>query len=135
MREGYKVVLTADRTLFTDYGECEVCGFIVCLPKRFIPDFFLHSVLCPRLRSKDGRAVLAPYSLRKVEAYLLANGFDETEVVVAPPDDLDSVIGPNTRVIGITTVDPMGYAPVSHTLCSFFLGVVKFAQEWNSRSF
>jgi radical SAM superfamily enzyme YgiQ (UPF0313 family) len=122
VREGYKIVLTADRTLFTDYGGSGVSGFIVCLPKRLVPDFFLYRVLCPPLRSKGGRAVLAPYSLRKVEAYLLANGFDEREVVVAPPDDLKRVVGPNTRVIGVTTVDPMGYAPVSHTLCSIFGG-------------
>jgi radical SAM superfamily enzyme YgiQ (UPF0313 family) len=122
MKGGYKIVLTADRTLFTNYGESAAGGFIVCLPKRIIPDFFFYRILCPPLHSKKGKAILAPYSLRRVEAYLLANGFDETEVVVAPPDELEMVIGPNTRVIGITTVDPMGYAPVSHTLCSLFGG-------------
>ena len=122
MKKGYKIVLTADRTLFTDYGGSAAGGFIVCLPSRFIPDLFLRRFLCPPLHSKKGRAILAPYSLRKVEAYLLANGFDEDELVVAPPENLEMVVGPNTRAVGITTVDPMGYAPVSHTLCSLFGG-------------
>lgn len=32
------------------------------------------------------------------------------------------MVGSETRVVGITTVDPKGYAPVSHTLCSLFGG-------------
>ncbi len=119
---GYKIVLTADRTLFTDYGGFEGGGFLTCLPRRFIPDFFLYRVLCPKIRSDDGRALYASYSLRKIEASLLVGGFTEDEVVVAPPDELHRVVGEETRVVGISTVDPRGYAPVSHTLCSLFGG-------------
>jgi len=121
-KTGYRIVLTADKTLFTDYGGFEGGGFLTCLPKRFIPNFFLYRVLCPKVPSKDGRALYAPYSLRKIEASLLANGFSQDEVVVTPPDELHRVIGEETRVVGITTVDPRGYAPVSHTLCSLFGG-------------
>lgn len=42
--------------------------------------------------------------------------------MVTPPDELHRVIGEETRVVGITTVDLRGYAPVSHTLCSLFGG-------------
>jgi hypothetical protein len=48
---------------------------------------------------QNGRAVLAPYSLRKLEAYLLANGFDESEVIVTLPDDLEVA-----RKIGIEVI-------------------------------
>jgi radical SAM superfamily enzyme YgiQ (UPF0313 family) len=120
--EGFPVVLTADRTLFTDYAGFSGSGFLTCLPARLIPRYFLYHFLCPRVSSVNGRALVAPYSLRKVEASLLANGFSEDEVVVAHPDDLDEVVGNVTRVVGITTVDPKGYAPVSHTLCDLFGG-------------
>ncbi|MEM4830990.1 MAG: radical SAM protein [Sulfolobales archaeon] len=119
---GFRVVLTADRTLFTDYGGFPGGGFLVCLPARIVPEFILSHILCPKTPSKDGEAVLAPYSLRKIEAALIENGFDENEVVVAHPDELGKVIGERTRVVGITTVDPKGYAPVSRTLCGLLGG-------------
>ena len=65
---------------------------------------------------------------------MLAGGFAEDEVVVAPPDELHRVIGEETRAVGITTVDPRGYAPVSHTLCSLF-GGENHAQQQNLKSY
>ncbi|MBS7606206.1 MAG: radical SAM protein [Candidatus Bathyarchaeia archaeon] len=118
----FPIVLTADRTLFTDYGGFGGGGFLACLPARIIPKFILHHFLCPRIPSKNGRAVLAPYSLRRIEAVLIGNGFDEGEIIVAHPDDLGKVVGEKTKIIGVTTVDPKGYAPVSHTLCSLLGG-------------
>lgn len=137
-KNGFLIVLTADRTLFTDYGGFGGGGFLACLPARLIPEFILNYLLCPRIPSIDGRATLAPYSLRRIESILIENGFDECEVVVAHPDDLGKVIGEKTRVIGITTVDPKGYAPVSHTLCSLLGGgepctAVKFKELLTSR--
>jgi len=38
-KAGYKIVLTADRTLFTDYGGFEGGGFLTCLPRLLVPDF------------------------------------------------------------------------------------------------
>jgi len=122
--DGYKVVLTADRTLMTSYGGINFGGFLACLPRRFIPDFFLYRILCPKIPSKNGKAVYASYALRKLEATLLANGFNDEDVVVAASDNLEKVVGSETRVVGITTVDPIGYAPVSWSLCSLFGGGV-----------
>ncbi|MEM0118682.1 MAG: radical SAM protein, partial [Conexivisphaerales archaeon] len=51
---------------------------------------------------------LAPYGLAKVEASLLSHGFSRDEVIIADPRRLNEVIGPDTRVVGVTTMDPMG---------------------------
>jgi radical SAM superfamily enzyme YgiQ (UPF0313 family) len=102
----------------TDYGGGDFAGFIVCLPKRLIPNYVLYRILCPKIRSKDSEAKFAPYALRKIESALLENGFDEDEVIVASPDKLNKVIGSETKILGISTVDPAGFGPVSWTLCS-----------------
>ena len=121
-KDGYKIVLTADRTIISNYGGINFGGFFACLPRRLVPDFFLYRILCPKIPSDNGRALYGSYAIRKLEAALLSNGFSEKEVVVAAPDELEKVVGSETRIVGITTVDPMGYAPVSWTLCSLFGG-------------
>ncbi|MEM1515802.1 MAG: radical SAM protein [Candidatus Bathyarchaeia archaeon] len=122
-KDGFQIVLTADRTLFTNYSGFDGGGFLTCLPARLIPKFILNYFLCPRIPSnKNGEAILAPYSLRKIESVLIENGFDENEVIVVHPDNLGKVVSEKTKVIGITTVDPKGYAPVPHTLCSLLGG-------------
>jgi hypothetical protein len=51
-----------------------------CLsPKTNRSGFSSLSCVMSTYSLQNGRAVLAPYSLRKLEAYLLANGFDESE--------------------------------------------------------
>ncbi|MEM2320602.1 MAG: hypothetical protein QXS79_01770 [Candidatus Bathyarchaeia archaeon] len=99
-KNGFPVVLTADRTLFSDCSGFGGGDFLACLPSRLIPKFILNYFLCPRISSKDGKAILAPYSLRKIEAILTESGFEESEVAIANPDDL-------SKVIGITTVIAM----------------------------
>ncbi|MEM2168955.1 MAG: hypothetical protein QW186_04025 [Candidatus Bathyarchaeia archaeon] len=96
----FPIVLTADRTLFTDYGGFGGGGFLACLPARIIPKFILHHFLCPRTPSKNGRAVLAPYSLRRIEAVLIENGFDESEIIIVHSDDLGKVVGEKTKIVG-----------------------------------
>jgi radical SAM superfamily enzyme YgiQ (UPF0313 family) len=54
----------------------------------------------------------APGGTRKIEAALLEKGFD---VVVAHPDHLSEVIDEDTKVLGITSNDPLGLGPASST--------------------
>ncbi len=68
----------------------------------------------------NGRASIAPYGLRKVEALLLNNGFDESDLAVVHPKNLKQFIGADTRVVGISSMDPLGIAYVSLTYSSMF---------------
>ncbi|MHA1333758.1 MAG: hypothetical protein ACTSPL_06805 [Candidatus Odinarchaeia archaeon] len=115
-KNGYEIVLTGDRTIMSDYKGSLFLGFITCGPKTMIKPFFLFRFVVTDIESdKDGRVKAAPYGLRKIEGALLENGFTEEQVVTAKPKDLKKVIGPNTKIIGINTMDPLGRGPASST--------------------
>jgi len=116
---GYRIVLTSDRATMTDYSGADWLGFLLCLPYRLVPRYVLARALAPPMEAdRDGRAKLAPYALRKLEASLYASGFGEEEVAVVPPEALDRAVGPDTVILGLHVLDPLGLAPVSHTLRS-----------------
>ena len=121
--DGFKIVLTADRTLMSHYNGLIFFGFGACIPKGFLPDFLYYSVFCPPIKAnKDGSAVNAPSGTRKIESLLLKNGFRDDEIIVAHPDHLDKVIGPDTKVLSITEFDPLGIGPASTTFTQLFGG-------------
>ncbi|HID91010.1 TPA: B12-binding domain-containing radical SAM protein [Candidatus Bathyarchaeota archaeon] len=136
MGEGYRIVLTADRTLMSEYGGGIFFGFSACVPKGLIPDRFYFSLFCPPVEvNDDGTAKYAPCGTRKVEAALLDYGFRREDVAVAHPEHLDKVVGPNTRAIGITENDPLGIGPATFTFTQLFGGeahmAVKFRELLN----
>ena len=115
--------MTADRTLMSEYSGGIFLGFAACLPKGLIPDELYFSVFCPPVPVEEGgRATLAPNGTRRIEAALLAHGFQPDEIVVAHPDHLDEVIGPATRVLGLTEFDPLGIGPATSTFSQIFSG-------------
>lgn len=121
--KGYKIVLTADRTLMSEYRGGIFLGFSACIPKGLIPDWFYFSILCPSVPvNEEGIVKYAPCGTRKVEAALLKHGFKRQDVVVAHPQHLEKVIGKRTRVIGITETDPLGLAPATSTFTQLFDG-------------
>jgi hypothetical protein len=72
-------------------------GFSACLPQGVVPDWFYYPVFCPSgPADEEGRLLFANYGMRKVEAALLANGFQRDEVIVAHPNHLHKVIGDDT---------------------------------------
>ncbi|MFQ6075238.1 MAG: B12-binding domain-containing radical SAM protein [Candidatus Bathyarchaeia archaeon] len=105
---GHEIVLTADRSLMSDY---------LCQPflrgLRFASTSILHTPLffrlvCPPVPAVEGGvASFAPYHTRRTEAALLDYGFERGQVVVVAPDKVNRFIGPETRVISITTKDPL----------------------------
>ena len=106
-RGGYKVVLTSEGATASDTLGASVAGFISALPDSYIRPLIARTYF--RVKSKDGRALRAPYGLAKVEAALLDKGVvSRDEVVIANPHELEKVIGPETRVLGIYVMDPLG---------------------------
>ncbi len=120
---GYPIVLTADRTLMSEYGGGIFLGFSACAPKGLVPDWLYFSLLCPPIEvNDDGSIEVAPCGTRKVEAILLDHGFRREDVIVAHPEHLDKVIGPRTKVVGITENDPLGMGPATSTFTQIFGG-------------
>ena len=136
---GYKVVLTADRTLMSEYNGLIFLGFSACIPKGLIPDWLYYSMFCPSVETnKDGSVKHAPCGIRKIEAVLLNNGFKREEVVVAHPNHLNKVIGHNTKILGITENDPRGLGPATSTFVQVLGGdgymKLKFKEILNNRA-
>jgi len=122
-KTGAKIVLTASATEMSDFYNSPFVAFAAGFAKGPVPLWLARKGLYPPVaRNADGRAKYAPYGLRKVEALLLENGFDESEVVVVHPFDLDAFVGSKTRVVGISSMDPTGMGYVSKTYSSIVGG-------------
>ena len=110
--EGSPIVLTASRAEMSDFDLNPFLAFYNTFPhrltRRSVQGFFSANP------GEDGQERFAPYGLRKVEA-LLAAEFGQENVAVAHPDTLGRFIGPRTRFLGISTMDPLGLAYVSTT--------------------
>jgi radical SAM superfamily enzyme YgiQ (UPF0313 family) len=136
---GYKIVLTADRTLMSEYHRHLFLGFSACVPRGIISDRLYFSVFCPSVETKgDGSVVVAPNGTRKIEAALLDRGFRREDIIVAHPEHLDKVVGPETKVIGFTENDPLGIGPATSTFTHLFGGeaymALKFREALNHPS-
>jgi len=122
-KHGTKIVLTASATEMSDFLNNPFIAFVGGFAKGPVPLWFLRRNLYPPVkRNPDGRAKYAPYGLRKVEALLLKSGFKESDVAVVHPQDLNSFVGPNTKAIGISSMDPTGMGYVSKTYSSIVGG-------------
>jgi radical SAM superfamily enzyme YgiQ (UPF0313 family) len=120
---GVKIVLTASATEMSDFYNSPFIAFVGGFAKGPVPLWLVRKKLYPHAgRSSDGRAKYAPYGLRKIEAVLLGSGFTESEVAVVHPFDLDRFVGPETKVVGISTMDPTGMGYVSKTYSSIVGG-------------
>jgi radical SAM superfamily enzyme YgiQ (UPF0313 family) len=111
-----EIVLTADRTLMSNYHNNEFLGFGTCAPPNFIPEWIYSYLFFPPLKTKGGHPNQAPYGLRKTEAQLLKEGFN---VETVSPKFLGKYLK-NAKVLGIHTMDPFGLGPASTTLASIF---------------
>jgi len=120
---GRLIVLTADRTLMSEYGGAIFLGFSACVPKGLVPDSVYFRIFCPSVEAnKDGSAVVAPNGTRKIEAALLEYGFRREDIIVAHPEHLEKAIGPETKILGITENDPLGIGPATTTFTEIFGG-------------
>ncbi len=109
-----RIVLTADYTLMTDFRDLPLATFFSCIPTDFWQSRFAFRVLAPNPPHRRGEACYAPYGLRKLEAALLGT-FKREDIVVAHPSHVNKFIGPETEVVGLHSMDPLGLGPVSMT--------------------
>lgn len=120
---GAKIVLTASATEMSDFYNNPFIAFVGGFGKGPIPLSYVRKTLYPhRPKRADGQASYAPYGLRKVESILLAGGFSREDIAVVNPEDLDLFIGPDTKVVGISSMDPTGMGYVSKTYSSIVGG-------------
>jgi len=109
-------VLTAPEAEMSQFKNNPFMAFSASFPTTMIPFNIMQRILrSPPENHPDGRTVFAPYGLRKLEAILISHGFKESDIAVVHPSKLDKFVGNNTKVVGISSMDPLGIAYVSLT--------------------
>ncbi|MEM4310865.1 MAG: radical SAM protein [Nitrososphaerales archaeon] len=114
-----RVVLVNDRSLMSNFRGNYVFGFLSCGPYEKIPRF-LYNIFCPVVPANPntGEAIMAECGVRRVEASLLRDGYKREEVFVAHPEYIEKAITPETKIVGVGTMDPLGIGPVTSALKS-----------------
>src|SRR5436190_10224998 len=108
MTGGKLIVLTAPLTESIDHA-----GYFIQMSMASLP-IWLEGILnkkYPKWRdvehNADGSARCMPAGLRVLEAALLEK-YRPDDIVACYPDDLGNFIGPATRVVAISTHNPLG---------------------------
>lgn len=115
---GKKIILTASVAEMAGWDADPFMAFAGGFPGRLFPKTVLRRMYKPDPPNPDHSAPFAPYGLRKIEATLLESGFDEEDVITVHPRQLKFVMGPKTKVLGVSSMDPLGMAYVSLTYTS-----------------
>ena len=120
MNGGKLIVLTAPLTESIDHA-----GYFIQMSMASLP-MWLEGILnkkYPKWRdvehNTDGSARYMPAGLRVLEAALLRE-YDENDIAVCYPDDLETFVGPNTRVVAISTHNPLGVTFAAGVYASIF---------------
>ncbi len=114
-----KYVLVSDTTLSHDYKNFPLLDFLPSAPTELLPEFIYNYLKGKPPPDINGRASLATYPLRKIESALLQKHKTE-DVVVAHEDRIEDFIGDDTEIIGVTTMDPFGLAPLTMSYALLF---------------
>ncbi|MDA2934506.1 B12-binding domain-containing radical SAM protein [Acidobacteria bacterium AH-259-D05] len=120
MKTGKLVVLTAPLTEMIDHA-----GYFIQMAMASLP-VWMEGVITRKYpdwkkvkRFSDGSARFAPAGLRVLEK-VMAREFGEDNVVVCYPEDLDQFIGPETRIVAVSTHNPLGVTFAAGVYTSIF---------------
>lgn len=117
---GKLIVLTAPLTESIDHA-----GYFIQMALASLPQWleFVLNQKYPRWReverNPDGSALYMPAGVRVLEKSLLRKYLAD-DVVACFPDDLDKFIGPNTRVVAVSTHNPLGVTFAAGVYTSIF---------------
>jgi len=118
--DGALIVLTAPFTETIDHA-----GYFIQMSMASLP-MWLEGILnrkYPKWRevehNADGTARYMPAGVRVLEKSLL-RAFSEDDIVACYPDDLPKFIGPKTRVVAISTHNPLGVTFAAGVYTSIF---------------
>ncbi len=117
---GKLIVLTAPLTEAIDHA-----GYFIQMAMASLP-VWLESILNRKYpewreveRYEDGSAKYMPAGVRLVEKSL-ERKFSKDDMVACFPEDLDKFVGPNTRVIAVSTHNPLGVTFAAGVYTSIF---------------
>jgi len=115
MKNGFRVVLTAERTLMARFGVL-FDGMVSSSQTTRTPPFLMKSFVAPGVPSDSLRAARGPLGLRRIEAALVESGGDPSSLAIVTAENLPRAVGPATRIIGVSSGDPAGFGMNSSTM-------------------
>ncbi|MEN6305061.1 MAG: hypothetical protein ABFD96_20180, partial [Armatimonadia bacterium] len=80
------------------------------------PAPIIERLLLPRAKHFNGQAPVAPLGLRRVESALLEGGLAPEQLVTVDDAHLADAIGPETRVVAVSSGEPVGLGMSSSTM-------------------
>jgi hypothetical protein len=118
--QGARIVLTAPLTEIIDHA-----GYFIQMSMASLP-MWLEGILnkkYPKWReveyNDDGSARYMPAGVRVLEASLLRH-YPAEDIACCYPADLDKFIGPNTRIVAVSTHNPLGVTFAAGVYTSIF---------------
>ncbi len=105
---GKKIVLTAPLTESIDHA-----GYFIQMAMASLP-IWMEGVINRKYpqwkeveRNQDGSAKYMPAGVRLLEKSLLRQ-YSEDDIACCFPEDLEKFVGPDTRVVAVSTHNPLG---------------------------
>jgi hypothetical protein len=112
MVAGKRIVLTADRSLMTNYRGNFLYGFIACGPYELVPEFVFDKLFCPSVETdkSTGGVKVAQCGLRRIEGALLKE-YSREDIFLAHPEMLENALGLRLRLWELTSWIPLEWLP------------------------
>ncbi|MBX7173772.1 MAG: hypothetical protein K1X72_22570 [Pyrinomonadaceae bacterium] len=117
---GKLIVLTAPLTESIDHA-----GYFIQMALASLP-IWLEGIINRKYpnwrdveREADGQAKYMPAGVRLVEKSLLRE-YSQDDIVSCYPEDLDKFVGPNTRIVAVSTHNPLGVTFAAGVYTSIF---------------